>query len=98
MTAFMLDVTDRHEAEDELRSWKSSCARRSGWSDGHARGRHRRHDFKQYPRAILGYGEMALRDAPEGSRLRRDLDSITGSGERGPLCVECILAFSSQVA
>jgi CheY-like chemotaxis protein len=37
---------------------------------------------------------MALRDAPKGSRLRRDLDSITAAGERGRALVERILAFS----
>ncbi len=52
------------------------------------------HDFNNILGAILGYGEMALRDAPAGSRLRRDLDSIVAAGERGRALVERILAFS----
>ena len=52
------------------------------------------HDFNNILGAILGYGEMALRDAPEGSRLRRDLESITAAGERGRALVDRILAFS----
>ena len=40
------------------------------------------HDFNNILAAILGYGEMALRDAPEGTPLRRDLDSIMAAGER----------------
>ena len=52
------------------------------------------HDFNNILAAILGYGEMALRDVPVGSRLRRDLDSILIAAERGRLLVERILAFS----
>ena len=52
------------------------------------------HDFNNILGAILGYGEMALRGAPKGSRLRRDLDSIMTAGERGRTLVERILAFS----
>ena len=52
------------------------------------------HDFNNLLGAILGYGEMALRAAEEGSRLRRDLDSIITAGERGRALVDQILAFS----
>jgi PAS domain S-box-containing protein len=52
------------------------------------------HDFNNILAAILGYGEMALRDVPVGTRMRRDLDSILIAAERGRLLVERILAFS----
>src|SRR3981189_2771281 len=52
------------------------------------------HDFNNLLGAILGYGEMALRDAPQGSRLRRDVESILVAGERGRALVDRILAFS----
>jgi PAS domain S-box-containing protein len=52
------------------------------------------HDFNNILAAILGYGEMALRDVPVGSRLRRDLDSILIAAERGRSLVDRILAFS----
>ena len=52
------------------------------------------HDFNNILGAILGYGEMALRDAPKGSRLARDLDNIVVAGERGRALVERVLAFS----
>jgi CheY-like chemotaxis protein len=52
------------------------------------------HDFNNILGAILGYGEMALRDAAKGSRLRRDLDSIMTAGERGRALVDRVLAFS----
>jgi CheY-like chemotaxis protein len=52
------------------------------------------HDFNNILGAILGYGEMAQRDAPAGSRLARDLDSIVIAGERGRALVDRVLAFS----
>jgi len=52
------------------------------------------HDFNNILGAILGYGEMALRDANAGTRLRRDLDSIMAAGERGRALVDRVLAFS----
>jgi len=52
------------------------------------------HDFNNILGVILGYGEMALRSAPPGSRLRRDLDNIISAGERGRSLVDRILAFS----
>jgi CheY-like chemotaxis protein/two-component sensor histidine kinase len=52
------------------------------------------HDFNNILGAILGYGEMALRGAAEGSRLRRDLDSILVAGERGRALIDRVLAFS----
>jgi signal transduction histidine kinase len=52
------------------------------------------HDFNNILGAILGFGEMAQRDAPKGTRLRRDLDSVMAAGERGRTLVERILVFS----
>src|SRR5262249_18471826 len=52
------------------------------------------HDFNNILGAILGYGEMAVRRAPQGSRLRRDLDAIMTAGERGRALVDRVLAFS----
>ena len=52
------------------------------------------HDFNNILGAVLGYGEMAMRSAKRGSRLRRDIDSIMRAGERGRALVDRILAFS----
>src|SRR5262249_55222529 len=43
-------------------------------------------------------GEMALRDATEGTRLHRDVGSILTAGERGRSLVEQILIFSRSGA
>ena len=94
LIGFMLDVTDRHTAEDELRRLEKQLrlAQRLEAMGTLAGGI--AHDFNNILGAILGYGEMALRGAPKGSRLRRDLDSIMTAGERGRALVDRVLAFS----
>src|SRR5262249_54089410 len=51
-------------------------------------------DFNNILGAIVGYGEMAMRDAKDAGRLRRDLDGIMAAGERGRSLVDRVLAFS----
>lgn len=52
------------------------------------------HDFNNILSAILGYGEMAQKDAPEGSALRRHVDASVAAGLRAKSLVQRILAFS----
>jgi PAS domain S-box-containing protein len=52
------------------------------------------HDFNNVLAAILGYGEMAQKDAPDGTPLRRNIDAAISAGMRAKLLVERILAFS----
>ena len=52
------------------------------------------HDFNNILAAILGYGEMAQRDAPDGSAQRRHIEAALSAGLRAKSLVERILAFS----
>jgi PAS domain S-box-containing protein len=52
------------------------------------------HDFNNILAAILGYGELAEKAAPEGSPVRRYVDNMMNAGGRGKALVERILAFS----
>ncbi len=52
------------------------------------------HDFNNILGAILGYGELAQKAAPEGGPLRRYLDNVMHAGGRAKALVERILAFS----
>jgi CheY-like chemotaxis protein len=52
------------------------------------------HDFNNILAAILGYGEMAQKDAPDGSAQRRNIDAAISAGMRAKSLVERILAFS----
>ena len=91
---FMFDVTERHKAEEDLRRMEQALRRAQRLeaigtlSGGIA------HDFNNILGVILGYGEMAMRDAKKGTRLRRDLESIMAAGERGRALVDRVLAFS----
>jgi PAS domain S-box-containing protein len=93
-TGSTTDVTERKLAEEALResARKLRQAQRLEAMGTLAGGI--AHDFNNILGAVLGYGEMALRDAPRGSRLARDLDSIMIAGERGRALVERVLAFS----
>ena len=94
MVGFMLDVTERRRAEEELRRLERQLRQGQRLEAMGTLAGGIAHDFNNILGAILGYGEMALRDAAKGSRLRRDLDSIMTAGERGRALVEQILAFS----
>jgi nitrogen-specific signal transduction histidine kinase/ActR/RegA family two-component response regulator len=52
------------------------------------------HDFNNILGAILGYGELAHQQAPEGSTLRRYLDNVMHAGGRAKTLVDRILGFS----
>jgi NO-binding membrane sensor protein with MHYT domain/signal transduction histidine kinase/ActR/RegA family two-component response regulator len=52
------------------------------------------HDFNNILGAILGYGELAQNNLPEGATVRRQLDQVMHAGARGKGLVDRILAFS----
>ena len=94
VVGFMLDVTDRHLAEEELRRLEHQLRQAQRLEAMGTLAGGIAHDFNNLLGAILGYGEMAMRDVPDGTRLRRDLESIMIAGERGRALVDRILAFS----
>ncbi len=94
VVGFMLDVTERKAAEEELQRMEHQLRQAQRLEAMGTLAGGIAHDFNNLLGAILGYGEMALRDAPEGSRLRRDLQSILVAGERGRALVDRVLAFS----
>jgi signal transduction histidine kinase len=87
MIGVVSDVTELRKMEQELRGAQRLEAMGT-LAGGIA------HDFNNILGAIVGYGEMALRDAKQGTRLRRDVESIMAAGERGRALVDRILAFS----
>jgi signal transduction histidine kinase/ActR/RegA family two-component response regulator len=94
MVGFMLDVTEQRQAEEELKRMEHQLRHGQRLEAMGTLAGGIAHDFNNILGAILGYGEMAMRDAPRGTRLRRDLESIVSAGERGRALVDRILAFS----
>jgi PAS domain S-box-containing protein len=94
MTGSLTDITERRKAEEELRRLERQLRNAQRLEAVGTLASGVAHDFNNILGAILGYGEMALRDAPKGSRLRRDIESVMVAGERGRALVERILAFS----
>jgi len=94
IVGFMLDVTDRHVAEEELKRMERQMRQAQRLEGIGTLAGGIAHDFNNLLGAILGYGEMALRNVRAGSRLRRDIENMMIAGERGRALVERILAFS----
>jgi PAS domain S-box-containing protein len=94
IVGFMQDVTERKQAEIELRKMEQELRRAQRLEAMGTLAGGIAHDFNNILGAIVGYGEMALRGARRDTRLRRDLDAIMSAGERGRALVDRILAFS----
>jgi PAS domain S-box-containing protein len=93
-TGSTTDITARKLAEEGLRTAERRLRQAQRLESVGTLAGGIAHDFNNILGAILGYGEMAQRDAPKGSRLARDIDSIIVAGERGRALVERLLAFS----
>ncbi len=94
VVGFMSDVTDRHLGAEELQRLERQLRQAQRLEALGTLAGGIAHDFNNLLGAILGYGEMALRNVRPGSRLRRDIENIMIAGERGHALVERILAFS----
>lgn len=54
------------------------------------------HDFNNILSAIMGYGQLAIEQVPEGGSVHHDLSQVLTAGERAAELVRQILAFSRQ--
>ena len=94
MAGSMEDVTDRKEAEAERARLQSQLLQAKKLEAIGTLAGGIAHDFNNILAAILGYGEMAQKDAPEGGAQRQHLDAALAAALRAKSLVERILAFS----
>src|SRR5712671_1576976 len=94
IVGFILDVTERRRAAEELRRLEARLRQAQRLEALGTLAGGIAHDFNNILGAILGYGERALREAPRGSPLSLDLESILAAGERGRALVDRVLTFS----
>jgi PAS domain S-box-containing protein len=94
MAGSMEDITDRKNAEGERERLETQLRQAQKLEAIGTLAGGIAHDFNNILAAILGYGEMAQKDAPEGSAQRRHIDAAISAGMRAKSLVERILAFS----
>jgi PAS domain S-box-containing protein len=94
MVGFVVDVTERHHAQEELRRLESRLRQAEKME---ALGRFAggiAHDFNNILGGILGYAEMLDEDAPAGSESKRYVQSVLAGANRARALVDQILAYS----
>jgi PAS domain S-box-containing protein len=94
MAGSMEDISDRKTAETERERLETQLRQAQKLEAIGTLAGGIAHDFNNILAAILGYGEMAQKDAPEGSSQRRHIDAAISAGMRAKSLVERILAFS----
>ena len=88
---YVIDITEKKALEVQLRQAKKLEAL------GHLAGGVA-HDFNNLLTGIIGYAELTLNKLPVDSSLRRGVETILESGERGADLTGQLLTFSRQQA
>ncbi len=92
------DITDRKRQQEEMARLENRLRQAERFEAMGTLAGGIAHDFNNILGAILGFGERALRAAPEGSRMHHDLGNVVLAGERGRALVDRILSFSRGTA
>jgi PAS domain S-box-containing protein len=94
IVGFMVDVTERRHAEEEMRRLESRLRQSEKLEAVGRLAGGIAHDFNNVLGGIFGYGEMLVEESPEGSPLRRYAQNVLTAATRGRGLVDQILAYS----
>ncbi|HEY0337671.1 MAG TPA: ATP-binding protein [Burkholderiales bacterium] len=89
-----IDVTARKQAEDETERLEAQLRQSQKMEAMGTLAGGIAHDFNNILGAILGYGELAQKQAAQGTAIRRYVDNVMHAAGRAKLLVERILGFS----
>ncbi|MDY6989464.1 MAG: PAS domain S-box protein [Thermodesulfobacteriota bacterium] len=92
----MIDITERKRAKEEKRRLGDELRQAQKVEAIGTLAGGIAHDFNNILASIMGYGELALDDAPKGSPLDNNLQQIFQAGRRAKDLVNQILTFSRQ--
>ncbi|MDY6950754.1 MAG: PAS domain S-box protein [Thermodesulfobacteriota bacterium] len=92
----VIDITERKRAEEEKRRLGDELRQAQKVEAIGTLAGGIAHDFNNILASIMGYGELALDDAPKGSPLDNNLQQIFQAGRRAKDLVNQILTFSRQ--
>jgi len=90
------DIAERKQAEQEKKNLETRLAQAHKMEAIGTLAGGIAHDFNNILAAALGYTEMALGEATDGSMLQANLQEVLNAGNRAKDLVRQILAFSRQ--
>ncbi len=91
------DITERKKAEEERQIYEARLMRAQKLEAIGTLAGGIAHDFNNILSAIIGYGELALDDIPDGNPALGSLQEVLKAGDRAKDLVSQILTFSRQV-
>lgn len=92
----MVDLTERRQAEAEREKLQAHLLRSRKMESLGSLAGGVAHDMNNVLGAILGLASVHANEAPEGSRLRRGMETIISACERGGTLVKGLLGFARQ--
>jgi len=94
--ASMIDITERKRAEEEKKKLEAQLSQAQKLESIGTLAGGIAHDFNNILSAIIGYTQLAMDDASDQNKVRKELNEVLKAGDRAKDLVSHILTFSRQ--